>query len=107
MKNIFLNKIIEDITFILDHTENVSFEEFSNNELLNNAIGFRFIQLSENSKQISKEMIEKHPEIPWHKINALRNKIVHDYGEIKLDIIYDTIKNDLPDLLINIENISF
>ena len=52
-------------------------------------------------------MIVKHPEIPWHKINALRNKIVHDYGEIKLDIIYDTIKNDLPDLLINIENISF
>lgn len=52
-------------------------------------------------------MIEKHPEIPWHKINALRSKIVHDYGEIKLDIIYDTIKNDLPDLLINIENISF
>ncbi len=39
-------------------------------------------------------------------INGLRNKIVHDYGAIKLDIIYQTIKNDLPNLLKYIENIS-
>ena len=31
------------------------------------------------------------------KINGLRNKIVHDYGSIQLDTIYDTVKNNLPD----------
>ena len=39
------------------------------------------------------------------KISGLRNRIVHDYGSIQLDIIYDTVKNNLPDLKIEIEKI--
>ena len=40
------------------------------------------------------------------KISGLRNRIVHDYGSIQLDIIYDTVKNNLPDLKIEIEKIN-
>lgn len=102
----YLDNIINDIVFILEHTQNITYEEFVNDELLNNAISFKFIQISENSKQIPKEIIQNYQDVPWYKINGLRNKIVHDYGAIKLDIIYQTIKNDLPNLLKCIENIS-
>ena len=100
----FLENIIEDITFILEHTQNITYEQFVNDELLNNAISFKFIQISENSKQIPNEIIQNYQDIPWYKINGLRNKIVHDYGAIKLDIIYQTIVDDLPYLLETIKN---
>lgn len=44
-------------------------------------------------------MIMKYKSIPWNKISGLRNKIEHDYGSIQFEIIYDTIKNDLPVLV--------
>lgn len=46
----YLDNIINDINFILEHTNNITYEQFINDELLNNAISFKFIQISENSK---------------------------------------------------------
>ena len=37
--------------------------------------------------------------IPWQAIKGMRNKIVHDYGIVNLDIVYDTVINSIPDLL--------
>ena len=37
--------------------------------------------------------------VPWTAIYGLRNRIVHDYGSVNLDIIYSTLKDDIPELL--------
>lgn len=42
---------------------------------------------------------KEYPNIPWYKISGLRNRIVHDYGTVQLDIIYNTVKEDLPNLI--------
>lgn len=52
----YLDNIIDDLTFILEHTQNITYEQFANDELLNNAISFRMIQILENSKQIPKKL---------------------------------------------------
>jgi uncharacterized protein with HEPN domain len=41
----------------------------------------------------------------WKKISGLRNRIVHDYGSIQLDIIYNTVIQDLPLLLNDLKGI--
>lgn len=46
-----------------------------------------------------------YPNIPWMKISGLRNRIVHDYGSIQLDIIYNTVIQDLPLLLNDLKGI--
>lgn len=43
--------------------------------------------IGEASSRISDEMQEKHPNLPWFEMRAIRNKIVHDYLEINTDII--------------------
>ena len=48
---------------------------------------------------------EVYPNIPWNKISGLRNRIVHDYGSIQLDIIYNTVKYDLPILIVDLNEI--
>lgn len=95
----FLNKIVKDIKFVIEHCKNISLNEFNNDEILNNAVCFKIVQISENCKQLSDDFTSKHPMIPWKMIIGMRNKIVHDYGNVQLDIVYNTIKHDLPELL--------
>ena len=37
--------------------------------------------------------------MPWRAIKGLRNRIVHDYGQVDLSVVYDTIKYDIPEIL--------
>ncbi len=45
------------------------------------------------------EFVELHPEIPWHGMRGMRNRIAHGYFDINLDIVWETIQTALPDLL--------
>ena len=77
----------------------VDIEELNANEILLDSMLFRMIQLSENAKKLSDEYKEKRGYIPWNAMYGLRNRIVHDYGNVDLNIVFETLKNDIPELL--------
>ena len=52
--------------------------------------------------QIDKEFEESNPSIPWRVMYGLRNKIVHDYEGVNLVLIWDIVKEDLPELNIQL-----
>lgn len=60
---------------------------------------FRLIQISENSDKLTEDFKAYHSNIPWRAIKGLRNRIVHEYGNVDLSVVYDTVKNDIPQLL--------
>ena len=60
---------------------------------------FRLIQISENARKLSDKYKERHSVIPWTAISGLRNRIVHDYGNVDFSIVYDTLKSDIPELM--------
>ena len=98
----YLNRIITDITFIVNQMKNVDLQELHDNEILLDSMLFRMIQISENAKRLSSDYRDANSNLPWDEISGLRNRIVHDYGNVNLYIIYDTLKNDIPDLLIQL-----
>lgn len=59
---------------------------------------FRLIQISEAVVKLSEEFKEANQSIPWFAIKGLRNRIVHDYGNVVLTIVYETIKVDIPEV---------
>lgn len=95
----YLQKIIKDLTFVTEQMQGVDMDELNENEILLDSMLFRMIQISENSKKLSDEYKEKHNIIPWNAVYGFRNRIVHDYGNVVLDIVYETLKNDIPELL--------
>lgn len=95
----YIQKIQKDLRFIVLHMQDVDMEELSNNEVLLDSMLFRMIQVSENAKKLSDEYKEEKSNIPWNALSGLRNRIVHDYGNVDLHIVYETLKNDIPDLL--------
>ena len=100
----YIQKIIQDLNFIVVHMKDVDIEELNENEVLLDSMLFRMIQLSENAKKLSDEYKMKNSNVPWNAIYGLRNRIVHDYGNVDLNVVFETLKNDVPELLVLIAN---
>lgn len=101
----YLNKLIEDCLFIMKHTKNISKQDYSKDEVLQDSMMFRMIQISENAMRISDNFRGEYPEVPWFAIKGLRNRIVHDYGNVDLTIVFDTITVDIPKIYYYFQNI--
>lgn len=101
----YLKKMLKDIKFIIDNTKEIALNELKDNEILCDSILFRLIQISENSVKLTQEFKEAHKDIPWHAIKGMRNRIVHDYGEVDLNIIYETITKSIPEIREKLERI--
>ena len=95
----YIQKIRKDLEFIVLHMKNIDMEELNNNEILLDSMLFRMIQLSENAKKLSEEYKIRHGAVPWSAMYGFRNRIVHDYGNVDLAVVYDTLKNDILVLL--------
>ena len=103
----YVKKIIKDIRFIVEKTEGVSLEEFEKNEVLCDSMLFRLIQISESSVKLTDTFKDKSKEIPWQAIKGMRNKIVHEYGEVDFSVVYQTITEDIPAVCKILENLTF
>lgn len=94
----YIKRMIKDIQFLIRNTKGLKYEDLQSNEILCDSILFRLIQISENSGKISNEFKKKHTTIAWSSIKGMRNKIVHQYGDVDLEIIYDTVTKDIPEV---------
>ena len=99
----YVQKVKKDVRFIVVHMRGIDAEELDTNEVLMDSMLFRMIQISENAKKLSDEYKKTHGYIPWSALVGLRNRIVHDYGNVDLNIVYETLKNDMPELLGRLE----
>ena len=100
-----IKKMVEYIDKALRYTEGCDFESFSENEEKVDATVFAISQIGELVKNISKETMQRYPQIEWVIIKNLRNKIVHDYEGIKLNFIWDIITEDIVLLKSDLEQI--
>lgn len=63
------------------------------------------IQIGELVGRLSDNAIEEHSEIPWYAIKAMRNLHAHDYENVDLEIVWNTLCEDIPDLKFKLQKI--
>ena len=100
-----LSHIFEAIYTIEKYTEGVDKTTFLSNGMMQDAIMRQIEIIGEAAGRISLELQEKYSTLPWMEMRAIRNKIIHDYLEINSEIIWDTIKSDLPALKLQIKKL--
>ena len=101
----YIRKMITDLLFVQKHTKGLTKDELKKNEVLLDSVMFRLIQISENSDKLTDAFKEKHVDVPWRALKGMRNRIVHEYGNVDLGIIYDTVIRDIPILLEQLQSI--
>ena len=81
----------------------LSREEFAAAEKTRSAVLHQLMILGEAAKRISSEYRAAHPEIPWRLMAGTRDTLIHEYDEVELDNVWDTIERDLPSLVAALE----
>lgn len=93
-------KISRHIQHTIDYCQGISQDEFITNQMLQEACIFNVLQVGElAAKAIEYGLAEEYPEIEWRQMRGMRNRIVHDYEGVRLEIVWETIQNDFPVLL--------
>jgi len=93
-----LEDILDAIKRIESYLRGVNENKFKDDLIRQDAVMLQIEIIGEAAHHVSDEFQERHPEIPWSEIIGMRNKIVHDYFEIDVSKIWDTAKNDIPQL---------
>ena len=94
----YINHILDAIDDIEESVKNISKKKFEETKDVKDANIRRLEIIGEAVKNISKELKEKYKEVEWNRIIGTRDKMTHHYFWVNLDIIWDIIKKDLPEL---------
>ena len=95
---IFIEHIIDSIDAIADFSKEMSKGAFLSSRLKQSAIVREIEIIGEAAKNISEKLKKEHSEIEWKEISATRDKMIHHYFGVDLDIIWNIIKKNLPEL---------
>ncbi|MBK7429120.1 MAG: DUF86 domain-containing protein [Saprospiraceae bacterium] len=79
-------------------------ESFCSDKMTIHAVLFNFTVMREAIVHVESDLLDKY-KYPWHRVRAFRNFIAHEYFNIKLDIVWKIIENDLPEVKLVISEI--
>ncbi len=101
----YLLDILDSARLALHYIQGKSEEEFRRDFQLQDSIIRRLAVIGEAARRVSKGTRERWPDIAWQSMIAMRNVMIHDYDEIDLVIVWDTVQGDLPKLVEQLEKI--
>ncbi len=104
--SVYLQQIVEYINEIKTYIKGINFREFENSGLLQDAVIRKIELIGETAKRLSPLFWKKYRKVlPLAEAVSTRNRLIHEYDDIDLEIIWNTVKNDLPELKKKIKEI--
>ncbi|MDD2299209.1 MAG: DUF86 domain-containing protein [Bacteroides sp.] len=103
--HLYIDDIRESARKILRYTENLTYDEFVNNEQVVDAVVRNFEIIGEAAARVSKEIQQQYSCVPWKAMRGIRNILIHEYWGVDTDIIWKTIQESLPQLIKVLEEI--
>jgi uncharacterized protein with HEPN domain len=79
------------------YTSGIEYDSFNNNQMLIDAVIRNLEIIGEASKNVPDEIKSKYPDIPWRKMTALRNLLIHEYFGVDESIIWEIVSKNLPE----------
>jgi uncharacterized protein with HEPN domain len=102
---IFLRHILDSIEAIEAYTQDLSKEEFIDSQEKQDSIIRRIEIIGEAVRNLDENFRQEYPEVVWRKIVGMRDKLIHEYFGVDLDLIWEVVKRYLPDLKEQIKGI--
>ena len=96
--DIYLRHILDEVLFLLKTAKDLDYESIVENEMYTRAFSRSFEIIGEAVKNLSSDFRKKHYKIEWKKISGMRDKIIHQYFNVDYELLWDVIKNKLPQI---------
>jgi uncharacterized protein with HEPN domain len=100
-----IKDVLTAIAEIQEFTNGITFEEFQADRKTVRAVLYDLAIIGEAVHNIPAEMEAWHPEIPWDDVRGMRNIVVHEYFQVNLSIIWQTIREDLVSLELSLRQL--
>lgn len=97
--------IQEAVKRILNYTKNIDYQKFSRDIKTQDAVVRNLEIIGEASKNISRSLSNQYAQIAWSDLARVRDKLIHHYFGVNLDIVWNIIEEFLPEIVVQIEKI--
>lgn len=98
-----LEDIVESLSLIFEYVADMDFQSWSKDRKTIDAVVRNLEIVGEAATHIPEEIQERYPEIPWNSMKGMRNVLIHEYFGVDTDVLWQTIQDDLPALLTEIQ----
>lgn len=101
----YLFDILESAKLAVSYTIDKDKTAFLCDLQCQDAVNRRLVIIGEAANRVSKETRQSLNHLPWRQMIGMRNIVVHEYANVNLSIIWDTVQTNLPGLVTDLENI--
>ena len=101
----YLLDIMESAKLALDYVKGKTRVEFFDDLQCQDAVVRRLEIIGEAANRISEETQIGFPNLPWNDMIGMRNVIIHDYDDVDMAIVWETVQNDLSALISALEKL--
>ena len=95
---LYLTHIIESIELARSYVAGIDFVEFSRNQQLQDAVVRRIEIIGEAVKHLSSTLRAATPNVPWRQIAGMRDKVIHDYMGVDIELVWTVVHQEFPKL---------
>ncbi len=96
--NVLLEDIRECLVKIMAYTQGMDEHQFVKNDLISDAVLRNIEVMGEAASKLPKEFTNAHPDVEWHRITGMRNRLIHGYFGVSLPLVWQTVRNSMPEL---------
>lgn len=102
---LLLREILDAVGRIEEYLRDVSYEQFVVDVEKQDAVLRRLEVIGEAVKGLPSELKDRYPDTPWREIAAARNMLVHEYFRVDLELVWEMVDDDLPELRLDVQEI--
>lgn len=94
----FVQDILDSINDVVNFIDGMEFEDFINDKKTIYSVVRAIEIIGEAAKNVPEQIRTKYPDVPWKQMAGMRDKLIHEYFGVDLEILWKTAKDDVPQL---------
>jgi uncharacterized protein with HEPN domain len=102
---VYLQDIMENMDIAENFLEGMSLEKLTKDKKTVYAVVRSIEIIGEATKHIPDSIRKKYPEIPWKRMAGMRDKVIHEYFGVNLEVVWRTLKEEIPPIKVLIKKV--
>ena len=98
--------LIRACELIVYFCEGLDWQAFSKDIKTQSSVLYQIVIIGEGVNRLSSNFVDRNPQVPIRQIRGMRNRVVHEYKEVDLEILWQAIQTNIPELLVKLKRIN-
>ena len=99
--------LIRACELIIQFCEDSDWQAFSGDIKTQSSVLYQIVIVGEGVNRLSSNFVNDNPQVPIRQIRGMRNRVVHEYKEVDLEILWQAIRTSIPELLVKLKRINW